>query len=343
VFAEVFEGDENDGGAGFLQRELAKLEDTPLKQGYFKLAMKSRFLAETSHFQNFIALVIVVAGVVVGLNTDGVMAPNDAIEGFILWIFVLEFLVKIVGEALDPARYFDDSWNRFDFFIVVMSFMPVPQSAVVILRLLRLLRVLKLLRVFPQLTLLVTALLNSFSSLGYIAMLLFLFFYVFAIVGNIAFGVNDPFDFGNVHLAMFALMRVATFEDWTDIMYCCRMRARFRQSSTAAPPPLRLERGTCLHSVWLVLVLRVALLRGARREQTRTCDGRRCYRRPATPPTASHCCPLLATAAPCLPLQLASHRLRPCSPLPLNRYPRSSPLLPLNRYSRSSPLTAYCS
>jgi hypothetical protein len=214
----LLDGLEDDMGKSFMEKELAKLQGSSWKQTYFVISMKARLFSETAIFNNTIAVIIVMAGIMVGLNTDGVMDSDPVIEAFIIWIFVFEFVVKMLGEGLDPMRYFDDSWNRFDFFIVVMSFMPVGDAAV-ILRLLRLLRVLKLLRVFPQLTLLVTALVNSFSSLGYIAMLLFLFFYIFAIVGNIAFGINDPFNFGNVHLAMFALMRVATFEDWTDIMY----------------------------------------------------------------------------------------------------------------------------
>jgi voltage-gated sodium channel len=62
----------------------------------------------------------------------------------------VEALLKIIGEMLTPLRYFDDAWNKFDFFIVVMSFLPAGGAAI-IMRLLRLMRVLKLLRVIPKL------------------------------------------------------------------------------------------------------------------------------------------------------------------------------------------------
>jgi voltage-gated sodium channel len=208
---------EDDGGEAFKNGELKRFNGHPWKQKYMRVALATRAFSHTGLFQNTIATVIVIAGIMVGMQTDNVMQENAIVENLIVWIFVAELVVKMVGEAFEPVRYFDDSWNKFDFFIVFMSFMPVGDAAV-ILRLLRLLRVLKLLRVFPQLTLLVSALLNSFSSLGYIGLLLFIFFYIFGIVGIIAFGQNDPFNFGNVHLAMFALLRVATFEKWKDVM-----------------------------------------------------------------------------------------------------------------------------
>jgi voltage-gated sodium channel len=33
------------------------------------------------------------------------------------------------------------------------------------------------------------------------------------------FGKNDPWHFGKLHVAMLSLFRIATYEDWTDIMY----------------------------------------------------------------------------------------------------------------------------
>jgi voltage-gated sodium channel len=124
-------------------------------------------------FSNFIAAVIVFAGVMVGLQTDGIVQENLLIEESIKWCFVVEALLKIVGEMLTPMRYFDDPWNKFDFFIVVMSFLPAGGAAI-IMRLLRLMRVLKLLRVIPKLQLIVQTILNSFASVGYITIILVL-------------------------------------------------------------------------------------------------------------------------------------------------------------------------
>jgi hypothetical protein len=49
--------------------------------------------------------------------------------------------------------------------------------------------------------------------------LLFLIFYLFAIVSVIVFRDNDPVHFGSLHIALVTLFRMSTMEDWTDIMY----------------------------------------------------------------------------------------------------------------------------
>jgi hypothetical protein len=55
--------------------------------------------------------------------------------------------------------------------------------------------------------------------MGYIGLMLFVVFYFFAIFGGILFADNDPWHFGNLHMSMLTLFRMATMEDWTDVMY----------------------------------------------------------------------------------------------------------------------------
>merc|ERR1711988_1723739 len=57
------------------------------------------------------------------------------------------------------------------------------------------------------------------NSIGYIAIILLIFFYLFAIIGMLLFQENDPWHFGTLHIAMLTLFRCATLEDWTDVMY----------------------------------------------------------------------------------------------------------------------------
>jgi Ca2+-binding EF-hand superfamily protein len=204
----------------FVEREQDMYKNRPLAQAYVTLGCKCRTLAFSSHFNNFIAFVILVAGVLVGLQTDGMMGEHAHVEWSITAIFATEALVKIAAELLEPLAYFYDSWNCFDFVIVVTSVVPVDVGgAAVIMRLLRLLRVLKLLRAFPKLQMIVVTVINSFSSIFYIGILLFGSFYIFAVASCIFFAKNDPWHFGNLHLAMFSLFRIASMEDWTDIMY----------------------------------------------------------------------------------------------------------------------------
>ena len=88
-----------------------------------------------------------------------------------------------------------------------------------VLRLFRLLRVLRLVTVIPRLQVIVGALLRSLPSMVYISILLFLLFYVYAVLGVILFRENDPIHFGNLWTSLLSLFRVVTLEDWTDVMY----------------------------------------------------------------------------------------------------------------------------
>jgi len=183
-----------------------------------------KVVAESTRFQNFIIGVILVAGILVGVQTYPSMeaAYGHSIhiaDQIILWIFVGEALIKLGAKWPRPWRYFHDPWNVFDFIIVAICFLPVGGSAIAVLRLARLLRVMKLVRALPELRILVTALLKSVPSMFYISVLLFLLFYLYACLGTFMYQHNDPIHFKNLQTAFLSLYRVATLEDWTDIMY----------------------------------------------------------------------------------------------------------------------------
>jgi voltage-gated sodium channel len=181
-------------------------------------------IADAKWFQNMVTIAILVAGVLVGIATYADFAEkHDTIltilNDIILGIFIAEIVVKILAEGKKPWLYFTDGWNIFDFIIVAAAFMPFGGSSVAILRLLRLLRVLKLIKALPKLQMLVGALLKSIPSMGYVSILLFLLFYIYAVAGVFFFGENDPIHFSDLQTSMLSLFRVVTLEDWTDIMY----------------------------------------------------------------------------------------------------------------------------
>ena len=181
-------------------------------------------ISDASWFQNFITVVILLAGVVVGVETYPSVVERHGtvlhiLNEAILWIFVVEVVVKMGAEGKRPWRYFLDPWNVFDFIIVAVCFMPVDAQYVAVLRLARLMRVLKLVRALPKLQILVSALLKSIPSMGYVALLLSLLFYVYSVAAVFLFGPNDPVHFESLPLAMLSLFRVVTGEDWTDVMY----------------------------------------------------------------------------------------------------------------------------
>ena len=179
-------------------------------------------------FQRLILVTILLAGVVVGVQTYKAFAREHAIvlntlDSFILGIFVIEAVIKILAEGNRHQNYFRNPWNIFDFIIVVACLLgPVIHLGadfLPVLRLARILRVLRLVSAIPKLQLLVSCLLRSLPSMFYVSILLFLLFYIYGTMAVFLFAENDPIHFRNLQTSILSLFRVVTLEDWTDVMY----------------------------------------------------------------------------------------------------------------------------
>ncbi|HVJ21647.1 MAG TPA: ion transporter [Polyangiaceae bacterium] len=204
-----------------------------------------RRVVDSNRFQTFVTFVILLAAVLVGIETypSAVARYGDvlhALDKVVLGVFVLEIVMKMGAEGKRPWRYFRDPWNVFDFAIVAFAFMPVGSQYVTVLRLARLLRVLRLVHAVPRLQILVGALLKSVPSMGYVSLLLLLIFYVYAVAGVFLFGQNDPFRFGSLQIALVTLFQVATAEDWSTTLYtqmygCTQAGYEGREALCTAP------------------------------------------------------------------------------------------------------------
>ena len=181
-------------------------------------------VTESVGFQRFIIVVILMAGLLVGLETSqGIVEKYHALlvwlDRLVLGIFIIEIAMKLIARMPRPFDFFRDPWNVFDFVIVAVCLIPASGGFGPVLRLFRLLRVLRLLTAVPKLQILVSALLKSLPSMAYVSMLLFLLFYIYGVTGTMIFGKNDPVHFGDLGKSLLSLFRVVTLEDWTDIMY----------------------------------------------------------------------------------------------------------------------------
>jgi voltage-gated sodium channel len=104
--------------------------------------------------------------------------------------------------------------------VVIGSLIPLDNSEAILLgRLLRVFRVLRLVSVVPELRFLINSLLKAIPRMGYIALLMFIIFYIYAAMGSLFFNKVNENLWGDVAISMLTLFRVATFEDWTDVMY----------------------------------------------------------------------------------------------------------------------------
>jgi voltage-gated sodium channel len=185
-------------------------------------------ISENRLFKRFIIFTILLAAVVVGIQTYKEFAqkyssPLSILDGFILLVFIIEAGIKILAEGKKPQNYFKNPWNVFDFLIVVACLLEpifdLGGEFLPVLRLARILRVLRLVTAIPKLQLLVTCLLKSLPSMFYVSILLFLLFYVYGTLAVFFYGENDPIHFRNLQSSILTLFRVVTLEDWTDVMY----------------------------------------------------------------------------------------------------------------------------
>ena len=129
-----------------------------------------------------------------------------------------------------------DGWCRFDAIVVCVSIFGViidwaTFQNLPFLPLLRMLRVVRVFRLIPKakgLRTLLQTLVFSLPALGNVGSVLFLFFFVYAIVGMNVFGsikwgqyLSRHANFGNVGLALLTLFRMITGESWNGIMQDC--------------------------------------------------------------------------------------------------------------------------
>lgn len=181
-------------------------------------------ILDSSGFDKAVIGVIAFSGLLVGLETSPSFSQSyglslELLNGLIAGLFVAELLIRVLGSRPSPFTYFKDAWNIFDFFLIAACVVPLSEQYANIALLARTLRVLRLVTVLPRLNLLVTALIRTVPSIGYVTLLLTMHFYIYSVAGTFLFGANDPVHFGQLHLALISLFRVLTLEDWTDLMY----------------------------------------------------------------------------------------------------------------------------
>ena len=174
-------------------------------------------------FELFVIAVIVISALKVGIGTYP-LGPNltaglKILDYAVTIFFLVELLIRMAAEP-NPKRFFSKGWNVFDFVIVTASLIPIDESEMALLgRLLRVFRVLRLVSMIPELQMLVNALLQAIPRMAYVTLLMFIIFYIYGAAGSIFFAEINSTLWGNISIAMLTLFRVATFEDWTDVMY----------------------------------------------------------------------------------------------------------------------------
>lgn len=174
-------------------------------------------------FEMFVVTVIVLSALVVGAKTypipPAALKVLAVLDWVITFIFLVEICIRFVADQ-DKKRFFTKAWNIFDTLIVVVSLIPIENSDMALLgRLIRIFRVLRMVSIIPELRMLLNSLVKALPQLGYVMLLMFIIFYIYAAIGSTLFHDINPDLWGDITIALLTLFRVMTFEDWTDVMY----------------------------------------------------------------------------------------------------------------------------
>jgi voltage-gated sodium channel len=179
-------------------------------------------IRNSDFFSGLVIFVIIASAIYAGVSSYDIPTQYvfflEAFDYFITIFFLIEIIIRMISEK-SLLRFFKDGWNIFDFTIVVLSLLPVGAgSGVFVARLLRIIRVLRIITVIPAFRKIIESLIKSLPRVGFIALLLFIFIYIWGAIGTMLFAEEDPERWGNIGRALLSLAQVATYDDWAAIM-----------------------------------------------------------------------------------------------------------------------------
>ena len=188
-------------------------------------SLEQRFarLRSNKIFELCVIAIIIMSALIIGVKTYPLPVwtepPIIALDWMITVFFMVELTIRFVGDE-NKRRFFYNGWNLFDTLIVVVSLIPIQDSELALIgRLVRIFRVLRMVSIIPELRVLLTSLLTALPQLGYVALMMFIIFYIYPAVGATFFATINPDLWGDIAISMLTLFRIMTFEDWTDVMY----------------------------------------------------------------------------------------------------------------------------
>ena len=179
---------------------------------------------DSKWFSNLTTIIIIAYASILGFKTlDEVESNYDFFlklaDYFVTIYFVFELAIKMIAEK-KFSDFFKSGWNIFDFVIVVVTLLPLESSSyAAIARLMRVFRILRLFTSRPELKAIIDMLIKAIPSIIDIVILMFIIFYIYAIIGNFFFVDLPSGLWKDFLISMLTLFRVLTFEDWTDVMY----------------------------------------------------------------------------------------------------------------------------
>eukprot|EP00775_Hariotina_reticulata_P006841 gene6841-7059_t len=228
-------------------------EKSPVPANAFR--RKLYYLVQSKQFEYTLMAVIITNSASMATTFYGMSehmsSALEAINYAFTCLYVLEFLLKLGG--LGWANYWKVSWNKFDFLLLLSSVVDMAVALGMgshasflqvqkIMRLLRLARVVKLMRSMKGLRSLFGTLIVSLPAFWNVGALIGLMFFMYSYIGMLLLGniklnggLNEHTNFQRSWTAALTLFKVATNDNWTDVMMACLI----------APPDCDPSKGEC--------------------------------------------------------------------------------------------------
>ena len=228
--------------SGSAQTQSMREKEAATENTWFQdLQVKLQKFTQNDYFEYMIMGVIIFSAILSGYSTQFLDYSNpnasppewtEILERIFIFIFMIEFLIKIIGLWDKERTYYtgeDAKWNLFDAFVSLIGFfgMVFEDSGLGgsglaefsrIVRLLRLARLFRFFKVIPQLNSIAKSLVLGVKSLKYVGTLMCFIFHAWAIAGVMLFSDNDPFFMRTLPVAFYHLFRVSQLESWANIV-----------------------------------------------------------------------------------------------------------------------------
>ncbi|XP_006892173.1 PREDICTED: voltage-dependent L-type calcium channel subunit alpha-1S [Elephantulus edwardii] len=217
------------------------------------------YIVTSSYFEYLMFALIMLNTICLGMQhynqSEQMNHISDILNVAFTIIFTLEMVLKLM--AFKARGYFGDPWNVFDFLIVIGSIIDVILSEIdtflassgglyclgggcgnvdpdesarissAFFRLFRVMRLIKLLSRAEGVRTLLWTFIKSFQALPYVALLIVMLFFIYAVIGMQMFGkialvdgtqINRNNNFQTFPQAVLLLFRCATGEAWQEIL-----------------------------------------------------------------------------------------------------------------------------
>ena len=181
-------------------------------------------IRNSKFFNTLVISVIIASALYAGVSSYNEIIPTDyffllqVFDYSITIFFTIEILIRIFAER-SLINFFKDGWNVFDFLIVSISLIPIGGAeSIFVARLLRIVRILRIITVVPAFRHIIDSLIKTIPRVGFIALLMFIFIYIWGAIGTLFFDEINPERWGNIGVAMLTLVQVATYDDWAAVM-----------------------------------------------------------------------------------------------------------------------------